>query len=506
MLLPKTSMQSALAHPLFSQLSRLLEKEMGLYYPAKSWGDLERRIAAAAPALGTVDAESCIRQLLSASLTRQQLEILAGHLTVGETYFFRETGSFDVLEECILPELMRARARSGRQLRIWSAGCCTGEEPYSIAILLDRLSQHTADANATILATDINPAFLEKAAKGLYGEWSFRATPPWIKERYFKRRKNGQFEILPHIRKRVTFSYLNLAEEIYPDIINGADAMDVIFCRNVLMYFSPDSVMKIGKNFYRSLVNGGWLILSPVELGRDLFPQFKQTTFPTAIFYQKATIAEPSVTIDDHSTWTPVLQQDAANSQAQALPLFLLGEDEKMLRFSESVATEHLIERVAMPDQAAEPRGAASKEDDETFEMLCDTARSYANLGKLAEAASWCEKAIAVNKLNPAARYLLATINQELGQSTTAMQLLRKTLYLDPDFVLAHFALGNLCMSHDRTGEAERHFDNALALLSLRPYDELLPESNGLTARRLTDIITSARSSILPVSLDREAQ
>ena len=120
---------------------------------------------------------------------------------------------------------------------------------------------------------------------------------------------------------------------------------------------------------------------------------------------------------------------------------------------------------------------------------MSDTARSYANQGKLTEAVSWCEKAIAVNKLNPAARYLLATINQELGQSTTAIQLLRQTLYLDPSFVLAHFALGNLCMSHDRAREAERHFDNALALLSLRPYDELLPESNGLTTARLADIL-----------------
>jgi chemotaxis protein methyltransferase CheR len=210
------------------------------------------------------------------------------------------------------------------------------------------------------------------------------------------------------------------------------------------------------------------------------------------------------MTMDEHSIWMPDAQQDAANLQAQTLALCSLDDDEKMLRFSESVETEHLL-TAARPGQAAELHRAASPGDDETFEMLCDTARSYANLGKLTEAASWCEKAIAVNKLDPKARYLLATISEELGQSTTAIQLLRQTLYLDPDFVLAHFALGNLCMSHDRTGEAERHFDNALALLSLRPSDELLPESNGLTAGSLTDIITSARSSILLLSREREA-
>src|SRR5690348_14511689 len=102
------------------------------------WGDLERRIVVFAPALVMLVADSCIRQLLSASLTRQQVEILARHLTVGETYFFREQGCFDVLEEHIFPQLMHACARSHKQLRIWSAGCCTGEEAYSIAILLDR--------------------------------------------------------------------------------------------------------------------------------------------------------------------------------------------------------------------------------------------------------------------------------------------------------------------------------------------------------------------------------
>ncbi len=198
------------------QLSRLLENEMGLYYPTKSWaisGDVFPRLRLR---LGCRMRNHALVGSCLAPLTRRQVQILACHLTVGETYFFREKGCFDVLEERIFPEFIRTCARSARPLRIWSAGCCTGEEPYSIAILLDRLSQNNAHVDATILATDINPAFLEKASKGLYGEWSFRGTPLGIKERYFKPRKNGQFEILPHIRKRVTFSYLNLAEEVIP--------------------------------------------------------------------------------------------------------------------------------------------------------------------------------------------------------------------------------------------------------------------------------------------------
>ncbi len=473
-------MQPALPHPLLSRLSALLTTQMGLYYPEKRWGDLERGMTAAAPALGLGNTESCVHQLLSASLTRRQIEILACHLTVGETYFFREKKSFSVLEESIFPELMRACAHANRQLRIWSAGCCTGEEPYSIAMLLDRLIGHTGEWNATILATDINPLFLQKAAAGLYSEWSFRDMPVWLRERYFKRRKNGQFEISPHIRKRVTFSYLNLAEDAYPSLTNGTNAMDVIFCRNVLMYFNPEWVRKIGQGFHRSLLDGGWFIVSPVEISNNLFPQFTAVPFPGSVLYRKnegtGQINGPdsAINVAEYSTPMPDSLPNVLHTPTQALS---------------AVANEPV-----QPEKNQQAGSHAASH--EAFDALCRMARSYANLGELAEAVKWCEKAIAANKLKPAAHYLLATIYQELGQSETAMQSLMRTLYLDPDFVLAHFALGNLCLSLGRRREAERHFDNALSLLTPRPQDEFLPESDGMTAGRLTEIITSARSSL----------
>jgi chemotaxis protein methyltransferase CheR len=123
-------------------------------------------------------------------------------------------------------------------------------------------------------------------------------------------------------------------------------------------------------------------------------------------------------------------------------------------------------------------------------------ARACANLGRLAEAVEWCEQAIAADKLNPAYQYLFATIQQEQGQNDAAAQSLTRALYLDPDFVLAHFALGNLRLAQGRRREAELHFDTALALLHAHPHDEPLPESEGLTAGRLTEIITSVRASL----------
>ena len=486
-------MQVTFPHLLLSQLSELLEMKMGLYYPEKRWDDLERRIASAAQELGVRDTESGILQLLSRSLTRGQIEILARHLTVGETYFFREQRGLDVLEGRIFPELMRMCKRGNRKLRIWSAGCCTGEEPYTIAMLLDRLFQHDGEWNATILATDINPAFLDKAAEGLYSEWSFRATPDWIKERYFKRKKNGLFEILPHIRKRVTFSYLNLAEDVYPSVASNRNAMDIIFCRNVLMYFSPEGVRRIGQNFHRSLVSNGWLVVSPVEMSDDFFPQFKSTAFPGAFLYQKVESPESRRNMVEYR-FSGALPNISRRVQKPLTHTFGVQGLFTTSTLKRSAAAE-LPVVTDLVEQPLTAHPVTDQPEREEFEVLCQSARFHANRGDLTKAARRCEEAIAANKLEPAAYYLLATIQQELGQVEDAMQSLMRTLYLDPDLVLAHFALGNLCLSHGKSREAERHLDNALLLLASYPSHAILPESEGLIAGRLTEVITSMRTS-----------
>ncbi|MCI0527981.1 MAG: hypothetical protein L0Y56_11145 [Nitrospira sp.] len=222
-------MNNRVSEDLLSQLSEFVAAQIGLYFPRKRWHDLERGIRSAAREFSFKDIESCIQWLVSSSLTKGQIEILASHLTVGEIYFFREEKSFAVLEKQVLPAWIRSRQGTERRLRIWSAGCCTGEEPYSIAILLNKVISDWKDWNITILATDINPRFLQKALDGVYSEWSFRGTPAWVKERYFKRTRDGRFEILPPIKKMVTFSQLNLAEDVYPSLLNGTNALDMIF-------------------------------------------------------------------------------------------------------------------------------------------------------------------------------------------------------------------------------------------------------------------------------------
>ncbi len=488
-----------------SQLSDFVAARMGLHFPRERWHDLERGITSAAREFGFADTESCIQWLLSSPLKSSQIEILARHLTVGETYFFREKKSFEILEEHIFPELIRGRRGGDQRLRIWSAGCCTGEEAYSIAISLSKVISDLKDWNITILGTDLNPRSLQKACEGVYSEWSFRGTPQWITERYFKKAKDGRLHLLPSIKKMVIFNYQNLAGDAYPSLLNNTNAMDVIFCRNVLMYFAPEVAKKVGQNLYRSLVDGGWLIVSPSETSHGLFSQFITVNFPGATLYKKdahrpqtAEVPpyepedEPNVSFqprfgstgESHSEVHPpqpfdLLPSDAEERNGGKPQLTSYGEALTLYeggRYGE--AAEKLVEL------------SQNRDDSKAMALL---ARVYANQGKLTEALEWCDKAIAADKMNAGCHYLRATILQEQGSAEEARASLNRTLYLDQNLVLAHFTLGTLTLREAKLKESEKHFENALSLLTAYRQEEILPESEGITAGRLMEIIAVQR-------------
>lgn len=482
-------MRRALPDELLSRLSELVAAQTGLYFPQERWRDLEGGIAAAARDFGLPDAESCARWLLSTVPARNQVEILASHLTVGETYFFREPRSLEVFEEQILPELLRSRHDDGRHLRIWSAACCTGEEPYSIAMILDRVIPDPKTCPVTILATDINPQFLRKAAEGVYGEWSFRGTPGWVRERYFSAKGRARFELLPQIRNRVTFSSLNLARDIYPSLLNNTNAMDVIFCRNVLMYFSAERAREVIRNLYRSLVDGGWLIVSPAETSGALFSPFSAEQFPGVLMYRKVAGVSPGVVVERRQ---PPVFLPAADAMNLLMPI--PGTGDVAQGNWRAGPQDELPPGPEIPETLED--GATPAHGTGDGHVFAGTARNCANEGRLAEAVEWCDKAIVADKLNPAHYYLLGTIQQEQGQAEAAQRSLKRALYLDPGFVLAHFALGNGELLQGRPREAERHFRNTLAMLQRHPQDETVPESEGLTAEGLAAIVISVLSSL----------
>jgi chemotaxis protein methyltransferase CheR len=377
---------------------------------------------------------------------------------VGETYFFRERKTFEALADEAIPELVRRRSAEKR-LRLWSAACCTGEEAYSLAILLQRCIPDWRDWNITILATDINERFLQKAAAGVYGEWSFRESAPGFKESHFTRTADRRFAIQPQLKHWVKFAPLNLAEDRFPSFATDTLAMDLIFCRNVLMYFTAEQARKVAGNLRRALRDDGWLLVGAGDGSLALSGHFAPVNMPGAILYRKkGAIEQPPPAI------------------------FEPPEPDRHPGASREPVPEELLPRVP---------GLRRDAGIDASAPFSGETRALANAGKLVEALHSCDRWIAQNASDPAARYLRAMVLQELAHIPEARRSLQQALYLDPAFVLAFVALGNLARAEDRHDEARRHFDNALTLLSQCAPEELLPESDGLTAGRLREIIGS---------------
>jgi chemotaxis protein methyltransferase CheR len=506
--------------PLLSQFSRRVAELTGLHFPKEKWSDLARAIGAVTPELGCKDADAVLKWLASPSLTQEQVSLFASHLTVGETYFFRDKRSFQILEERILPALIESRRASGqKQLRIWSAACSSGEEPYSIAILLDRMLPDIKDWRLTILATDINHRALEKASGALYNEWSFRDTPPWLKGRYFKKSGKNGYALREEIKRLVTFESLNLTEDFDTAHSSRTKAMDLIFCRNVLIYFVAEYARSVVQKFHGALSDGGWLVTSAFESAHLLGSPFTAIPFEDAIFYRKESglsgpsqatqgfmaplcLPPPQTSAEKLSLWL--------SNKVAALPLresphteevreILLAENDEgpadEAEPERSLATGSLYERGDCAEGKAALFQPASP-DNCKAEELALLARSCANAGNLAEALEWCERAIVADKFDAALRYLRATILLEEERVEEAVASLKRALYLDQNFALAHFALGGIARRRGREKEAAKYFQNALALLRACQADALVPESEGLTAGRLIQLISTMSKTV----------
>lgn len=452
---------TAIPEALMAGLSELVAAHMGLHFPPPRWPDLERGLRAVARDLGCEDVAHCAADLMAGPLTARQLDSLADCLTIGETYFMREPRSFEAFAGRVLPDLIAARRGGERRLRLWSAACCTGEEAYSLAVLIRRALPDIADWNVSILATDVNPRFLRRAAEGVFGEWSFRGVPGWLADGFFTAAGPKRFAILPEVRHMVRFEHLNLARDVFPSLLNDTNAMDVIFCRNVLMYFEPQQAARVLDGLYRCLVEGGWLVLSAAENPPAGGPPFQPVEMGGAILYRK-TRGGP-----------PPLPPPAAGDLARV-----------------AAAPRREAPRAPAPPAAAPPEPTPPPAPPPAA-ALAARARELAGLGRLDEAMLSADQAVAAAKLDPRAHYLRALILQERGARGEAAGEFQRAVYLDHGFVLAHFALGHLARQAGAAREAARHFENALRLLRRHRQDEILPESDGLTAGRLMDIIAA---------------
>jgi chemotaxis protein methyltransferase CheR len=268
---------------IFRLLRDFIHGYCGIYFDDGSKFLLERRLTRRLEQRQLRSFEEYYHFLRYDRKREEELAVLVDNLTTNETYFFRESPQLRAFSQEILPELREILA-DRKVIRIWSAGCSTGEEPYTIAILLLESGDWWHDWRVEILGSDINQRVLHTARKGVYKKSAHRVTSPEMLAKYFIEEEKGNYRIADRVRELVSFSYLNLLDPYKTSLISN---MDVIFCRNVIIYFDKEAKKKVIESFYEKLRKGGFLLLGHSESLINISNAFALRTLKNDMVYQK---------------------------------------------------------------------------------------------------------------------------------------------------------------------------------------------------------------------------
>ena len=516
----------------YLRFGKLVQDRCGLYFPDRRRTELELGVRQAFATSTCTDLNDYYRLLQDPDNGALEMDRLINALTISESHFFRDAGQCDALYSHVLPQIIKRRSAL-RTMRIWSAGCASGEEPYTIAMMLRELLPNVDEWTITILGTDINTETLDRARKAVYSDWAFREerAKQW-RLRYFRSQGN-RYELIPEVQRMVTFARLNLAEDDYPSFETNTTLMDLVLCRNVTIYFTESVIRKVVERFYDALVDGGWLVVGHSEISLTTYRRFQARNFPNAILYQRT--GQPTILPPDWD-WLTAPSQEGKNSEIFGglgdLDIPVPAPVDVQPTTPAGTGRGALSSRHPEPALSRACRGvegskgcARTPGDDHSLERaqeLLDYGRSeeardlllkltslepdhpstgaghcapacallgraYANLGCWSEAEHWCRQALRFDQLALDAYYTLALVLQHRGQLDQAIKAMKKVIYIDRNYVLGHFGLANLYRISGQLSQAQKSLDNAHHLLKMRAAEEVIPGSGGITAGRLRE-------------------
>ncbi|MBY0579961.1 MAG: hypothetical protein K2P57_13080 [Burkholderiales bacterium] len=424
---------------LFDEMAQLVARKIGLHIPDEAQERFMRDLREHAARRGHADLEDYL-EFLAGTQAAGEWEEFARAFTSRETFFFRDHGQFDLLRLRLLPELM---ARNDRTLRLWSAGCASGEEAYSLAMLVDMLLPERSGWNILILGTDIDSEAIARARHGHYGKWSFRMVPPELRQRYFNAESGNRSEaqsaagnqhvLDERIRSMVTFRVSNLVSEAFPAPWTELHDMDLILCRNVFIYFDRQAVSEVASKFAATLREGGYLLTAHTELIGYPVRELEPRLFAEGVAYRK----------------------HAAPCPAPIAPLFV-------------------------PMQPAPLAAPAQPHGQSPFEK----AVAHADRGEFDLAEQACREALAADPLAAAPYFLLAQLAEVREDFGRAKECLNKAIYLDPCFVAAYLELAVLYERAEDVRRAGTLRRAALDIVRSMPCDAVIAQY-GVTAGEL---------------------
>jgi chemotaxis protein methyltransferase CheR len=438
-------------------IAAAVSERSGLVFPAARIPAIETGIRRAA-ARAAFDEMTGYRDALVAG--RVSFDDLVAEVTVGETYFFRDPAQLDVLERVVLPEIRR-RQDADQTVRVWSAGCASGEEAYSLAIILKEAG---LAARARITATDISPVALAKARRAIYGPWSLRGEGAERALPYLVP-VGGELALVADVRRMVTLAHHNLMAGSGAALLLGIHAVDLVVCRNVLIYMGPAAVRHVAEQLFASLNEGGWLVLAPSDPPLAELAPFEVVPSTAGMLYRRPL----------------AVGRTCATAPAAPVPPFVR----------------------AAPLVVAAPTGVAPALD----AAPVGPAPTVADVRRLAadapdEAVLHCAAAVAADPLSPELRYLWALLLRDTGRDVAALAEMRHALYLDRSLAVAHYALAAMLEGCGDAAAAWRSYRNARNLCDARPADEPVALGDGANAATLALAAGAAMERLRPSRIE----
>ena len=429
----------------------MLGSRCGLRFDARTRELLVDGLERAARAESLPAAELVAR--LQTTSPDELMQAVLRQVTIGETYFFRHPEHFSLLRERIVPELMRHRDR--RTLRAWSAGCAAGEEAYSIAIAL---GEAAPGFDVHVLGTDINKSALATARRGEYGRWSQRGIAREALAGYVSALSDGGVCVAPNVKERVRFEYMNLNDPIYPSLLTGTQGLDVIFCRNVLVYFFPEAAQAVLARMASCLVDGGWLVCSALDVVEPPPGLEMVADVNTFVLRKQLTPPRPRRATPPMPIMQPVTQPNAQPAHPTA-------QSATMMTGSQRLAARTPARGTAAAAGATNSVAVLKPPETANTATLRDAKRA-ADAGDL-DLALALGKTLTGIKRTPEALHLCALVLAEQGHELEAHDFLEQSVSVDPGYVLGHLSLG---LDGDMS-----HLQRVIDLVAARRDDELLP-------------------------------